>query len=1048
MSEKNRPKGDIVKYKGHELTVADERGAGLVEVREGVEKTIVPFGGKNYESGELEASVIEGNEEARQIRENDPRISQDLLGKLCTAAGELIKAWDPIIGGSLKAIGVLLPEAKSKAFERYSLELDKALEKEQAQKMMQAEFQRLAAEISEAELEEIDRKLEKQSEEQIESIRPLFAELQGELKKEYARMKELIKVACREAGRAKDATRAGNAQAKEMHEETMGKADEHQFENRVRFKGLQETVNDTNARIKSIEEGTERPKESYRPHFEGPGGSPKPVDYFTGREAELEEMRKLFQKDETEVICVVAHGTGGMGKTSLVQQFAYKEYQKVKEHDPEALFPDGIYWVSMDALSRDLNRLAHCLGWDPNKNPAAKSHIELVLQGKKALLVIDNAGKRNLDPAHKETDQHYADSLLKEMIPIPGGNCKTLLTTREENLLEQLAIQSIGKMIKIEKWSREESLKYMRDAYPSLADKPDKALEKLAEFVGHMPLGVKLISALLARKMKFREYNPMTLLDELAKEPLGALSALDRVAANNGERGIEKTFMVVWNSLSDNERLILTALTTCAKKTDIAIVAEVASIEIGNLCEPLGVLADLSLASCSEDARRPWETHDVIRLFVYYAANEGKRKELEQRHLTWCKTQLECDETYFKYRYELFNFCEEYHLTGKRLLLEGQHKVPDEYYTKLCNTLYDELDEKNLIEVAQEILPKCENDFERGFWLSKIGFNLLKPEEALKHYQKALEFFEAKYGEDSFETAHSHDNLGYTLRLLGEPAEALEHYQKALEIFKAEYGEGHIDTAASHDNLGYTLRLLGEPAEALKHYQKALEFFEAKYGEDSFETAHSHDNLGYTLRLLGEPAEALEHYQKALEICKAWFEEECPRIAFSHNNLGSTLQELGRPEEALEHYQKALEIFKAEYGEGHIDTAASHDNLGYTLRLLGEPAEALKHYQKALEICKAWFEEECPRIAFSHNNLGSTLQELGRPEEALEHYQKALEIFKAEYGEGHIDTAASHDNLGYTLQELGMSIEAEAHFQRAEEIRKKHSKKTLRASKS
>jgi tetratricopeptide (TPR) repeat protein len=236
---------------------------------------------------------------------------------------------------------------------------------------------------------------------------------------------------------------------------------------------------------------------------------------------------------------------------------------------------------------------------------------------------------------------------------------------------------------------------------------------------------------------------------------------------------------------------------------------------------------------------------------------------------------------------------------------------------------------------------------------NNLGLALLqsgKPDEAVAHYQKALEI-NPNYAE-------AHNNIGVVLCQKGQVDEAMVQFQKALEI-KPDYAEAHI-------NLGNALFQKGRVDEAVAQFQKALEI--------NPNNAEAHYNLGVALIQRGQVDEAIAEYQKALEIN--------PNYVEAHYNLGVVLCQKGRVDEAMAQFQKALEI--------NPNYADAHNNLGFIFFQKGQMDEAMVQFQKALEIN--------PNHADAHNNLGTALLQRGRVDEAIAQFQEALRL-KPDYGD-------------------------------------------------
>lgn len=271
---------------------------------------------------------------------------------------------------------------------------------------------------------------------------------------------------------------------------------------------------------------------------------------------------------------------------------------------------------------------------------------------------------------------------------------------------------------------------------------------------------------------------------------------------------------------------------------------------------------------------------------------------------------------------------------------------------------------------------------QHGFGWKALGVSLMSQgngADALEPSQKAVELLPMD--------AAAHNNLGNTLRVLGQLFESEVSCRRALEI--------RPDFADAMNNLGNTLKDLGRLEEAEASYRCALEIMP--------DFAEAHSNLGVVLMYLDRLEDAEICCRRALEIM--------PDFACALSNLGNILRDFGRLEESEACCRRVLEI--------RPDFAEAHCNLGNALKDLGRLEEAESSYRRALKIT--------PDFAEASNNLGKTLRDTGRLIESEFCCRRALEIRP--------DYAEAYNNLGNTLKDLGRLTEAEASYLRALEFR-------------
>ena len=136
----------------------------------------------------------------------------------------------------------------------------------------------------------------------------------------------------------------------------------------------------------------------------------------------------------------------------------------------------------------------------------------------------------------------------------------------------------------------------------------------------------------------------------------------------------------------------------------------------------------------------------------------------------------------------------------------------------------------------------------------------------------------------------AHNNLGLTLKELGEPFKAISCFEKAIQI--------DPNFSISHNNLGTSFKEIGELQKAIVCYEKAI-----KINPDYL---NAYNNLGLIFMELEDYQKALGYYEKAIEIN--------PKFANTHNNIGVIFLELGEYRKATICFEKAIKI-----NPGHTD---------------------------------------------------------------------------------------------------------------------------------
>jgi tetratricopeptide (TPR) repeat protein len=277
------------------------------------------------------------------------------------------------------------------------------------------------------------------------------------------------------------------------------------------------------------------------------------------------------------------------------------------------------------------------------------------------------------------------------------------------------------------------------------------------------------------------------------------------------------------------------------------------------------------------------------------------------------------------------------------------------------------------------------------------------------------------------------NQLGDHLARRGQPGDAeqaLRHYTRSLELFEAllkrdpDSAQAARDVSVSLNNLGGLLARRGQPGdagEALRHCARSLEIREGllKRDPDSAQAARDVsvglERLGGLLARRGQPGdagEALRHYTRGLEISEGLLKRDpdsaqaARDVSVSLEKLGDLLDRRGQPGdagEALRYYTRGLEIREAllkrnpDSARAARDVSVSLEKLGDLLARRGQPGdagEALRHYTRGLEISEALLKRD-PDSARAARDVSVSQYKLGERDVGLQNLESAIAHFKA-----------------------------------------------------
>jgi WD40 repeat protein len=233
---------------------------------------------------------------------------------------------------------------------------------------------------------------------------------------------------------------------------------------------------------------------------------------FKGRDQQLVELHHAMHTEDGKAGIKTAgmYGTGGIGKTQLAVEFAYRY---------RFYFPGGVFWLN---AAQDWQReVAECADHlslkpiDPNDTNRNKQMALAFKQyreqsGQEALLVLDNV-------------ENPRDLITREFAPkstIPDlcrqTRTRLIITTRVQTLPEGFA------RVEVTKLSPADALAVLLDAWqgeqetPPRTDTPDEtALNAIARLFDYLPLPLGWMAAALRQKATLQ---PVRLLDNLRQQ--------------------------------------------------------------------------------------------------------------------------------------------------------------------------------------------------------------------------------------------------------------------------------------------------------------------------------------------------------------------------------------------------------------------------------------------------------------------------------------------------------------------------------------------------
>lgn len=700
------------------------------------------------------------------------------------------------------------------------------------------------------------------------------------------------------------------------------------------------------------------------------GNVPQRNKNFTGRVEVLGELRQRVTTEATALVPHALHGLGGVGKTQLAIEYAYRyagEYQ-------------AVWWVPADqtALVRStLAALAPRLGITglvPGRvEEAVAAVLDALRRGepyKRWLLVFDNA------------DQ---PELIRGFMPTGPGD--VIVTSRNRDWAQ------VVDALEVDVFTRDESRQFLTRRVAGMVGAD---ADGLAEEFGDLPLGLEQAAAWLAQTaMTVDAY--LALLKEEGSRVLGE---------NPAPAGYPVPVAAAWS-------LSVTRLRT---QTPDAMELLQCCAFFGAAPIPLELLdrgryvLDSPLQGTLKD---PILLGRAIRALGRYALAriDNYRRTLEVHRIIQRLIRDELDvDTRYRLRHEV-------HM----LLAAADPGDPDEIgnWPK-----YSDL----LAHVGPSEVVKC-----RSPEVRRLAQNIVRYLYITGNYSSALTSADKALARWIIDSGQEDLYVLIMTRLKIQVLQALARYDEAFELtgttlerMRAVLGADHEETLIMMNCHCINLWARGEFAASLAFTAASLERHLAVFGSDHPRTFAAMNNYAEDLELNGDYAAATQlHEQIYEEKLVLYGRDDHPRVLFTLGALGRTTLAEGRYVQAREIAERAYDGFSGQVRE-HV-LADSHPwvlqqavDLSSARRAAGAFTDALALAEEAYGRCqRAYFGAEHPRTLAAAASLGNARRLAGDLQSAAKLLEDTLRRYRSVFGPEHPYTLGCTVNFSIAQRRLG-----------------------------
>ena len=737
--------------------------------------------------------------------------------------------------------------------------------------------------------------------------------------------------------------------------------------------------------------------------------------FFTGRKMYLERLgHYLQQKDSIAVAQPVSiSGLGGIGKTQLALEYAYRSFPEVYR---------TILWVNAadrSTLEAGYLSLASLLKL-PEKD---EREVDCIIQAVKAwleghtswLLILDNAD-----------DLQLARSFLPTK---PRGHI--LLTTRSQ------IMGNVAAQIKLETMEAEEGLLFLLRRSGTLKHgieldtiAPDirNAARRLVEMLGGHPLALDQAGAYIeetgasfATYIQIYSDQRLILLNER-----GLLGDEHRETVN-------VTFEISFQRARALCSTAADVLHFCSPLLPDDIPEELFNdglrLDITKFNNAIRALRRYSLIERRAE-KKSLSIHRLVQVVVWDTMTTSEREVWTERAIAALNAIFPCVE------YGTWSQCERLvsHVLTCAAMPGRQAALSPEEVELLYKTALYLLDRARykeaeplfqcVVATLQQSIPDHSNTAASVYNLARTYYWQGRYAEAEPLFLQARAIDEKALGEGHLNMAIHDHGLALLYKAQGRYTEAERLYRRAFTTREHHLGREHHDLVEILGSLGKLYMEWGKFGDAEPLFQQAIELQAQHGGQEHPEAMTLLNDLADLYCLDSRDAAAEPLYQQILQFREKQVGAIHPLTATAHFNMAKLYLRRGQYQKAEPYARRALELYESTLGQTHPYMAAGLSCLAEICYQQGDYQQAETYWHQALTICEHQEGSEHPHAALCLHGLAMVFYQQGQYREAETYLQRALAIQEPLLGIGHSATMETLKSYLQLLRIMGREAEA------------------------
>jgi hypothetical protein len=749
------------------------------------------------------------------------------------------------------------------------------------------------------------------------------------------------------------------------------------------------------------------------------GDVPYRNPHFTGREAEIQQLRDELTASGAAVLRhppAALFGMGGVGKTQIATEYAHRF---VNEYEV-------VWWVRSDQEDNIQSSLV-ALGTRlqlPNVSPADRDRsLNLVIDAlqsgsphRRWLIIFDDV---------RQPEQ------LTRYVPRNGHVIVTSRVSEWHTVLNTDGIE-------VKEFPREETVKFLRDRVPQLAQAGEAEVDSLASVLGDLPLAAEHAAAYL-HQMGSPVTEYIAAFERNAHELLA--QEADMYATN---RVVSTTWSVTQNQLSPEARELFQLLAFFAAEP----VADEILLPGGVAFDP--PLPDplqraLRARASLKRAQRELARFSLITLYgqrnvavLHRVVQAVTKARIEKDNPALAQTLREAVYTLLAASGpdspERVENDPAYERSIPHLIPAGALESGNERLRALIISQVLRLRLRGGVHEALAIgepalaLWKAQPDdiqtlalaVEVAWCLRAVG----RIREAYALDTDALQRLSDGPGQDDETYLNCANGIGSDLRSLGRYDEAYEHDRALIDRYDEVFGPGRGQPLTIRNNFALDMRCTGRYQEALDLDIYVLRERLQRYGGAERSVLSSRFGVSRDLRQVGRYEDAL---QASRELVAVFVARDSPwnfvRLS-AYSSLSVSLRRAGYYEEARDVAEDTYRRYAAYAGPENLDTLSMATNLMCDRRMTEDLAGAQALGEATVAAWATSAGADNPATLNARANLAIILRVRGYPAAALEMNRVTLTGFQGRYPYDHPDALLVMTNLASDLAAIGEARQA------------------------